>query len=323
MIVDEAHSSQSGESAADLKEILGGEDLKKEATRLAQEDGQEDMEELFRSMAKRGRQANLSFFAFTATPKHKTLAVFGQDGAPFHRYTMRQAIEEGFILDVLKYYTTYAAYYKLLKACEDDPEVQHKKAAKALARFMRLHPHNIAQKTEVMVEHFQAVTRHRIGGKAKAMVVTGSRLEAVRYKQSFDKYIAEKRYAIKTLVAFSGTVVDDKIPEKTYTEEGMNGGIRERELPERFAGAEYQVLLVAEKYRTGFDQPLLHTMYVDRRLAGIQAVQTLSRLNRVHPFEGRQLRPGLRERSPGDPGGVQAVLRGRGDGRAGRARTYV
>lgn len=285
VIIDEAHSSQSGESTTDLKGVLGGEELQKEAQRQAAEEGQTDMEELFRSMAKRGRQANLSFFAFTATPKHKTFAVFGRDGAPSHRYTMRQAIEEGFILDVLKHYTTYAAYYKLLKACKEDPEFQRKKAAQALARFMRLHPHNIAQKTQVIVEHFQAMTRHKIGGKAKAMVVTGSRLEAVRYKLRFDKYIAEKKYPIKTLVAFSGTVIDDKVRDKTYSEEGMNGGIREKELPERFAGLEYQVLLVAEKYQTGFDQPLLHTMYIDRRLAGIQAVQTLSRLNRVHPLK--------------------------------------
>src|SRR5438128_2833195 len=239
------------------------------------------MEELFRSMAKRGRQTNLSLFAFTATPKHKTVKIFGRDGEPFDRYTMRQAIEEGFILDVLKNYTTYAAYYKLVKACQDDPEVERKKAAKALARFMRLHPYNIAQKTEVMVEHFNAVTRHKIGGKAKAMVVTGSRLEAVRYKQSFDRYIAQKGYPIKSLVAFSGTVQDDKLADVTFTEEGMNHGIREKELPEKFATPEYQVLLVAEKYQTGFDQPLLHTMYVDKRLAGIQAVQTLSRLNRT------------------------------------------
>jgi type I restriction enzyme R subunit len=136
-----------------------------------------------------------------------------------------------------------------------------------------------------MVEHFNAVTRHKIGGKAKAMVVTGSRLEAVRYKQSFDRYIARKGYPIKTLVAFSGTVVDDKTPSKTYTEEGMNLGIREKELPEKFATTEYQVLLVAEKYQTGFDQPLLHTMYVDKRLSGLQAVQTLSRLNRTHPLK--------------------------------------
>ena len=285
VIVDEAHSSQGGETATDLKEVLGGEELREEARKRASEEGREDMEELFRSMAKRGKQANLSFFAFTATPKHKTLAVFGRDGQPAHRYTMRQAIEEEFILDVLKHYTTYGTYFGLLKACEDDPNVERKKAALALARFMRLHPHNIAQKTEVMVEHFQAVTRHKIGGRAKAMVVTGSRLEAVRYKQSFDRYIQEKGYAIKSLVAFSGTVVDDKLEGVTYTEPGMNHGISEKELPEKFATQEYQVLLVAEKYQTGFDQPLLHTMFVDKRLAGIQAVQTLSRLNRVHPLK--------------------------------------
>jgi type I restriction enzyme R subunit len=285
VIVDEAHSSQSGETATDLKEVLGGEELRADARRRAEEDGSVAFEELFRSMAKRGRQANLSFFAFTATPKHKTLAVFGRNGEPFHRYTMRQAIDEGFIMDVLKNYTTYVAYFRLLKSCQDDPNVERKKAAKALARFMRLHPHNIAQKTEVMVEHFNRATRHKIGGRAKAMVVTGSRLEAVRYKQAFDAYITEKGYPIKTLVAFSGTVIDDKFPDKNYTEEGMNAGIREKELPEKFATTEYQVLLVAEKYQTGFDQPLLHTMYVDKRLAGIQAVQTLSRLNRIHPFK--------------------------------------
>jgi len=285
VIVDEAHSSQSGETATDLKEVLGGEGLREEARKYAAEEGHVDLEELYRSMAKRGQQANLSFFAFTATPKYKTLAIFGRSGAPIHRYTMRQAIEEGFILDVLKHYTTYSTYYKLLKTCKDDPNIERKKAAKALARFMRLHPHNIAQKTEVMLEHFQAVTRHKIGGKAKGMVVTGSRLEAVRYKQSFDRYIKEKGYAIKTLVAFSGTVPDDKLPDVSYTEEQMNLGIREKELPEKFATWEYQVLLVAEKYQTGFDQPLLHTMYVDKRLAGIQAVQTLSRLNRIHPLK--------------------------------------
>ncbi|MFZ4702927.1 MAG: type I restriction endonuclease subunit R, partial [Candidatus Methylumidiphilus sp.] len=291
VIIDEAHSSQSGESAADLKEVLGGYDLRQEAARYALEEGVENLEELFRSMAKRGRQANISFFAFTATPKHKTLAVFGRekDGKPglaFHRYTMRQAIGEGFIMDVLKHYTSYATYYKLLKSCEDDPNVERKRAAKALTRFMRLHPYNIAQKTEVMVEHFNSVTRHRIGGRAKAMVVTGSRLEAVRYKQAFDAYFKAKGYHwIKTLVAFSGVVDDDKLPGTTYTEVGMNDGIKESEIPEKFASKDYQVLLVAEKYQTGFDQPLLHTMYVDKRLAGIQAVQTLTRLNRVHPLK--------------------------------------
>ena len=285
VVIDEAHSSQGGETATDLKEVLGGEELREEARKRASEEGQEDMEELFRSMAKRGKQANLSFFAFTATPKHKTLAVFGRDGRPVHRYTMRQAIEEEFILNVLKHYTAYGTYFRLLKSCEDDPNVERKKAAQALARFMRLHPHNIAQKTEVMVEHFQAVTRHKIGGRAKAMVVTGSRLEAVRYKQGFDRYIRGKGYAIKSLVAFSGTVVDDRVEGVSYTEPGMNQGISEKELPEKFATSEYQVLLVAEKYQTGFDQPLLHTMFVDKRLAGIQAVQTLSRLNRVHPLK--------------------------------------
>jgi type I restriction enzyme R subunit len=285
VIIDEAHSSQGGETATDLKEVLGGQGLRDQAARYMAENDEADADEIYRSMAKRGRQANLSFFAFTATPKHKTLAVFGRDGKPSHRYTMRQAIEEGFILDVLKNYTTYATYFGLLKASEDDPNVERKKAARALARFLKLHPHNISQKTEVMVEHFHAATLHKIGGRAKAMVITGSRLEAVRYKQSFDRYIQDKGYAIKSLVAFSGVVTDDKLDDVIYTEEGMNLGVREKELPEVFATQEYQVLLVAEKYQTGFDQPLLHTMYVDRRLAGIQAVQTLSRLNRIHPLK--------------------------------------
>lgn len=285
VIIDEAHSSQSGETATELKGVLGGAELRKKAQELAQEEGEIEMERLFRSMAKRGHQPNMSFFAFTATPKHKTLAIFGRNGEPFHRYTMRQAIEERFIMDVLANYVTYKSYYKLVKKAEDDPNVERKKAARALARFLRLHPHNIGQKTEIMVEHFQQHTRHKIGGHAKAMVVTGSRLEAVRYKQEFDRYIAEKGYPIKTLVAFSGTVEDDKIPEKTYTEVEMNNGLKEKELPDTFAKPEYRVLLVAEKYQTGFDQPLLHTMYVDKRLGGIQAVQTLSRLNRIHPLK--------------------------------------
>jgi type I restriction enzyme R subunit len=285
VVIDEAHSSQGGETATDLKEVLGGERLRDEAQRHADEEGLAAMEELFRSMAKRGRQANLSFFAFTATPKHKTLAVFGRNGEPAHRYSMRQAIEEGFILDVLRNYTTYATYFRLLRASENDPEVERKRAAIALGRFMRLHPYNVAQKTEVMIEHFHAVTRHKIGGRAKAMVVTGSRLEAVRYKQEFDRYIQQRRYPIKTLVAFSGVVTDDVEASRTYTEEAMNLGVRAKELPETFATPEYQVLLVAEKYQTGFDQPLLHTMYVDKRLGGIQAVQTLSRLNRTHPLK--------------------------------------
>lgn len=285
VIIDEAHSSQSGETATELKGVLGGAELREKAQEMAKEEGEVDLERLFRSMAKRGQQPNMSFFAFTATPKHKTLVIFGRNGEPFHRYTMRQAIEEGFIEDVLESYVTYKTYYKLIKKAEEDPSVERKKAAKALARFMRLHPHNISQKTEVMVEHFQQFTRHKIGGHAKAMVVTGSRLEAVRYKQEFDRYILEKGYPIKSLVAFSGSVEDDKIPEKQYTEIEMNGGLKEKDLPETFAKPDFRVLLVAEKYQTGFDQPLLHTMYVDKRLAGIQAVQTLSRLNRTHPLK--------------------------------------
>jgi len=202
---------------------------------------------------------------------------------------MRQAIEEGFILDVLKNYTTYKTYYRLIKSIEDDPHVSKGKAAKALARFMSLHPHNLAQKTEVMLEHFHTFTRHKIGRRAKGMVVTGSRLHAIRYKQEFDRQIEEKAYTgIKTLVAFSGTVEDPDVAGVSYTEPDMNRDkhghkIKEKELPEKFAGEDYQLLIVAEKYQTGFDQPLLHTMYVDKRLDGIQAVQTLSRLNRTCP----------------------------------------
>ena len=285
VIIDEAHSSQSGETATELKGVLGGADLRQKAKQLAVEEEDAALEGIFRAMAKRGRQPNISFFAFTATPKYKTLALFGRKGEAFHRYTMRQAIDEGFIEDVLKNYVTYKTYYKLLKKAEQDPHVERKKAAKALARFMKLHPHNISQKTEVMVEHFYVSTRHKIGGHAKAIVVTGSRMEAVRYKQGFDQYIQAQGYPIRSLVAFSGKVEDDKLPNTAYTEVEMNGGIREKDLPDAFATPEYQVLLVAEKYQTGFDQPLLHTMYVDKRLSGIQAVQTLSRLNRTHPLK--------------------------------------
>lgn len=285
VIIDEAHSSQSGETATELKGVLGGAELQRAARAMAEEEGEADLDRLFRSMAKRGRQPNISFFAFTATPKHKTLAIFGRNGEPFHRYTMRQAIDEHFIEDVLKSYVTYKTYYKLIKKAEDDPNVERKKAVKALSRFMLLHPHNIGQKTQLMVEHFQHFTRHKIGGHAKAMVVTGSRLQAVRYKQAFDSYIREKGYPIKSLVAFSGSVEDDKVPQTFYTEVQMNNGVKEKDLPETFGKPDFRVLLVAEKYQTGFDQPLLHTMYVDKRLAGIQAVQTLSRLNRIHPLK--------------------------------------
>ncbi|HDV5696854.1 TPA: type I restriction endonuclease subunit R [Legionella pneumophila] len=291
VIVDEAHSSQSGESAMELRKILNKEGIAatiaEQILDIDEEALSEDAKQaLFQEMLKRPRQPNISFFAFTATPKFKTMAVFnepGQNGRlPFHLYSMRQAIEEGFILDVLANYTTYKTYYGLIKSIEDDPEVPRKKAARQLARFMSLHPHNIAQKVEIIIEHFRQFTKHKIGGRAKAMVVTESRLHAVRYKLEFDNYLKRNKYDdIKSLVAFSGKVIDPDAPEKEFTEVGMNQGIKESELPERFATEEYQVLLVADKYQTGFDQPLLHTMYVDKRLSGIQAVQTLSRLNRT------------------------------------------
>ena len=287
VIVDEAHSSQSGETATELKGVLADAGLRAKAKEMAADEGIDDSadEAMLLTMLKRGRQPNLSFFAFTATPKHKTLKIFDEPGpsgeAPFHLYSMRQAIEEKFILDVLKNYVSYNTYFKLTQSAADDPLVTKKDAARALARFVAHHPHNVASRVEVMVEHFRTHTRHKIGGRAKAMVVTDSRLAAVRYKLAFDKYLAEKKYHdIKTLVAFSGQVTDEDIPDKTFTEAGMNG-FSERKLPEAFAGEEYQILLVAEKYQTGFDQPLLHTMYVDKRLDGVQAVQTLSRLNRT------------------------------------------
>jgi len=289
VIVDEAHSSQTGETARELKSILG------QAANTEDEEGEADWEDrLNQVMQSRGRQPNLSFFAFTATPKAKTLELFGRAGPsglpePFHIYSMRQAIEEKFIFDVLTNYTTYALYFKLLKTAEDDPSLPKKKGTRVLAKFTSLHPYNIEQKTEVIVEHFRESVKHRIGGRAKAMVVTSSRLHAVRFKRSFERYIKENGYTdIKALVAFSGTVRD---PEAglDYTEPGMNVDvitgklISETALPERFDSPDYQVLLVANKYQTGFDQPLLHTMYVDKRLDGVQAVQTLSRLNRLIP----------------------------------------
>ncbi|MES1998994.1 MAG: type I restriction endonuclease [Pseudomonadota bacterium] len=292
VIVDEAHSSQSGESAMELKGVLNADRLQEEAANYAAEHGLDEDDDadhlagVVREMMKRGKQPNLSFFAFTATPKYKTKKVFDEPGpsgeSPFHLYTMRQAIEEKFILDVLKNYITYEAYFHLVQVGDDDPHVERKKAARALARTLTFHEVNLRTKTEVMIEHFRTHVRHKIGGRAKAMVVTDGRLHAVRYKQTFDKYIAEKGYRdVKTLVAFSGVVEDPDAPGKTWTEVGMNGGIKESELPEKFDSHEYQVLLVAEKYQTGFDQPLLHTMYVDKKLTGLQAVQTLSRLNRT------------------------------------------
>lgn len=286
VIIDEAHSSQGGEATKKMKEVLSAkslEDAEKDEAYTGLEEDAED--EIRKSMLARGKQTNLSFFAFTATPKPKTIEVFGTKSSngkpqPFHLYSMKQAIEEGFILDVLKNYTTYKTYFKLSKEIEEDPKVNRKKAARAIGRFMSLHPHNLAQKTEVMVEHFRQIVAKKIGGKAKAMVVSGSRLHAVRYKEEFDKYIKEKGYQdVKTIVAFSGKVIYANAPEGV-TEVELNG-FAEKELPKKFASDGYQLLLVADKYQTGFDQPLLHTMYVDKKLSGVKAVQTLSRLNRM------------------------------------------
>ena len=298
IIVDEAHSGQSGDTAKDLKLVLGGgnasdalqaaEDFDSMNTTV--EDSFEDL--LEKSLSARGKAENITFFAFTATPKSKTLELFGEKEisatgdsvyVAFHQYSMRQAIEEQYILDVLKNYTTYKTYYKLANDLgENDVEVPKSKTASALARYASLHPTNLSQKAEIIVEHFRANTAKKIDGSAKAMVVTRSRLHAVRYKQAIDSYITEKNYKdVRTLVAFSGTVYDPDVKGSEYTEYLMNA-IKSSAIPEEFAKS-YQVLVVAEKYQTGFDQPLLHTMYVDKKLNGISAVQTLSRLNRIHP----------------------------------------
>ncbi|MFA9559668.1 type I restriction endonuclease subunit R [Evansella sp. AB-rgal1] len=285
IIIDEAHSSQGGKASSAMTALFSDKTLEEAYEQSMIEEGEAtDAEErMIEEIAKSGDQSNISFFAFTATPKPKTVERFGtprEDGTyePFHLYSMRQAIEEGFIHDVLKNYVTYQTFYKIEKSIEEDPEVVKNKASRQIARYVSLHPHNIAQKTEIMVEHFRNVTRHKINGRAKAMVVTGSRLHAVRYKIAFDKYIRVKGYTdLRTLVAFSGTVEDSGL---SYTEAEMNE-FSEKELPEKFHSDEYQVLLVAEKYQTGFDEPLLHTMYVDKPLDGIKAVQTLSRLNRT------------------------------------------
>ncbi len=278
VMVDEAHSSQTGEMAKEMKEILRG-------VEIDEEDDWEDV--LAESAEARGKQDNLSFFAFTATPKGKTLEVFGErrEGddkpEPSHVYSMRQAIEEGFILDVLQNYVTYDTYYNIVKQTEEDPKVPEKKGQKAVSRFLELHPHNVAQKAEIIVEHFANHTQHKIGGKAKAMVVTSSRKHAVRYKKAIDSYLEESDYDdIGALVAFSGTVEDEGLE---YTEKEMNDGIKPSQLPSKFSGNEYHLLVVADKYQTGFDEPMLHTMYVDKSLSGVRAVQTLSRLNRTAP----------------------------------------
>ena len=286
VIVDEAHSSQSGESTKSLKSVLASGSLEEaESAEAGSQTPEEELESaVLAEMEKRGRLPNLSTFAFTATPKPKTLELFGRqrpDGAfdAFHRYTMRQAIEEGFILDVLQNYTTYAAYWRLLKKIENDPHYDREKASYLLRSFVDLHPHAVNQKIRVMVEHFAAQAKDAIGGRAKAMIVTRSRLHAVRYKLALDRYLEEHGHPWKALVAFSGTVQDGG---QSYTETGMNG-FSEAQTAKTLDRPEYRFLVVQNKFQTGFDQPLLHTMYVDKKLGGVNAVQTLSRLNRTHP----------------------------------------
>lgn len=283
IIADEAHSSQSGEDAKELRQILGLSDEEPDEI-ITSEDF------LNARMAKRATSKNLSFFAFTATPKSKTIDIFGTEGTdgkkrPFHSYTMQQAIQEGFILDVLQNYTTYKFAYKLATR---DPKAGEKvvpksETAQVISRYARLHDTNIAQRVAIMVEHFRENVQSLLGGKAKAMIVCDSRKAAVKYKLAIDKYIQEQKYSgLKTLVAFSGEITDEnEWPGKKFTESNMNG-IPSAAIPEEFATDEYQVLLVAEKFQTGFDQPLLCAMYVNKKLAGINAVQTLSRLNRTY-----------------------------------------
>ena len=298
VIADEAHSSQSGEAASRLKAVLTAEELKE-----LEEGGEFSAEDLLaaqmaaRAEGGKGSQG-ISFIAFTATPKSKTLELFGTrpdpsrkpapDNVPrpFHVYSMRQAIEEGFILDVLRNYTTYKLAFKLAHggAEFDEQAVERARALKGIMGWMRLHPFNISQKVAIVVEHFKAHVAPLLEGKAKAMVVVGSRIEAVRWKLAIERYIADKGYRIGTLVAFSGEVNDPASGPDSFTEHStvLNPKLAGRKIEQAFGGDEYQILLVANKFQTGFDQPLLCGMYVDKRLAGIQAVQTLSRLNRAY-----------------------------------------
>ena len=294
VIADEAHSSQTGEAAAKLKAVLSDAEVKE-----LEDGGEVSTEDLLAAqMSSRAEDRGITFVAFTATPKNKTLELFGTRPdpkrkpapdnlpAPFHVYSMRQAIEEGFILDVLQNYTSYDLAFKLAKQGEefDERQVERSAALKKLLSWVRLHPYNIAQKVEVVVEHFRAKVAPLLRGRAKAMVVVGSRVEAVRWQLAINKYIRDRGYAIQTLVAFSGEVVDRESNPDALSEQSklLNPGLRGRDIRDAFKGDEYRILLAANKFQTGFDQPLLCGMYVDKRLAGIQAVQTLSRLNRAY-----------------------------------------
>lgn len=305
VIADEAHSSQAGEASKRLKAALSASELAE-----LEDGGTVDAEDVLAAeMAARAEAKNLSFFAFTATPKAKTLELFGHKGAdgkphPFHLYSMQQAIEEGFILDVLRNYTPYKTAFRLthegqtyqtsasdaggtvqVATAGGDAELVDKRAAiKSVMNWVKLHPTNISQKVQIIVEHFRANVGWRLDGKAKAMVVTSSRKAAVRYKLAFDKYVTEQGYTdVAALVAFSGEVADPDSGVEKATETSLNPGLKGRELREAFATDEYNVMLVANKFQTGFDQPLLVAMYVDKRLSGVAAVQTLSRLNRTAP----------------------------------------
>ncbi|MDZ4114677.1 MAG: type I restriction endonuclease [Xanthomonadaceae bacterium] len=289
VIADEAHSSQTGEAAAKLKQLLSAQEWAE-----LQDGGEVDTEALLAAgmAARAGGDKGLTYVAFTATPKQKTLELFGRAGAdglpqPFHVYSMRQAIEEGFILDVLKNYTPYKLAFKLAHNGKeyDESQVERSAAMKGIMQWVRLHPYNIAQKVQIVVEHFRENVLPLLGGKAKAMVLVSSRKEAVRWQKAIRAYIARQNYPLGVLVAFSGEVNDpDSYPQAvTEASADLNPGLKGRDIREAFAKPDYHLLLVANKFQTGFDQPLLCGMYVDKMLGGIQAVQTLSRLNRAHP----------------------------------------
>lgn len=295
VIADEAHSSQTGEAASKLKAVLSVEELAD-----LNDGGEVSTEDLLAiQMAARAKSSGISYFAFTATPKAKTMELFGRRPkpelpagpdnlpAPFHVYSMRQAIEEGFILDVLRNYTPYKLAFKLAGEGQeyDDETVVKSDAVRSIMRWVQLHPYNISQKVQVVVEHFKSNVAPLLNGRAKAMVVVASRLEAVRWKLAIEKYIRDQGYNIGTVVAFSGEVIDKESGPDPFTEnsKALNPALRGQDIRKAFEGDEYQILLVANKFQTGFDQPLLCGMYIDKRLAGIQAVQTLSRLNRSYP----------------------------------------
>ncbi len=285
VLIDEAHSSQAGEQVKHLKAVLTAGSLEEAAVEESEE-GEDWEDRIVAEMRTRGQLPNVSTFAFTATPKRNTLELFGtqqSDGSfrPFSLYSMRQAIEEGFILDVLENYITYRAYWSLLKKAEDDPRYDRKKATALLKSYVELHDHAIQQKVATMVEHFHGQVARQIKGQAKAMIITRSRLHAVRYKLALDRYLRERGYPYKTLVAFSGTV-KDPLDGQHYTEAGMNG-FSVKKTAEAFKRAEYRFLVAAYKFQTGFDEPLLAAMYVDKTLKGVHAVQSLSCLNRTHP----------------------------------------